>query len=155
MTLADTSQETFLAELVVPGVDSSVRLVRHSVALALQAAGHQHLDGVRLTVSELTTNAILHTRSGWRGGLVVVGVLEVGSRLARIEVTDEGSVTMPRPRRSGVGECRGRGLWLVAETSARWGVRRGPMGATVWAEVLTTEPAPSAAPDSSACVLEA
>ncbi|MEO3870462.1 ATP-binding protein [Nonomuraea sp. B12E4] len=129
----------FLAEICLPGVEASVPLIRHFAGRVLAAAGHHNLDGVQLVVTELVGNAIVHTRSAWMGGLVTVEVTAIGDALARIEVSDEGAATVPRPRQAGDGDCHGRGLALVERLSARWGVRPQPLGTTVWAEVFTTE----------------
>lgn len=133
----------FLGEMVLPGMASSVPLARHFVGHALATAGHQGVDGVRLVTSELATNAVVHSQSGWPGGLIAVEVTSIDSGLARIEVTDEGGTTFPRPREADDGECHGRGLRLVDQMAQRWGVRLNARGwKTVWAEVLTTEDAP-------------
>jgi anti-sigma regulatory factor (Ser/Thr protein kinase) len=146
--------EQFLAEVVVPGVDSSVPLLRHYVTLVLTAAGHRHLDAVRLVLTELASNAVLHTRSGM-GGLVTVEVSAIGDRLARIQVADEGALTVPRLRKPGDEEDHGRGLRLVEAASVRWGVQPGLLGNTVWAEVLTLEDEAATNLKASVCEVEA
>ncbi|ROP41772.1 ATP-binding protein [Saccharothrix texasensis] len=57
----------------------------------------------------------------------------------RIEVDDAapGEVVVGRSR---LGHNRGRGMVLVANLSARWGVDRHEAGKTVWAEVLCSYP---------------
>ncbi|MFC4011444.1 ATP-binding protein [Nonomuraea purpurea] len=132
----------FLSEVVTPGLDSSVSLLRRYVTLVLTAAGHRDLDAVLLVLSELLNNAVMHTRSGDPGGLVTVEISGIGDRLARIEVTDEGAGTVPRPRQAGDDEDFGRGLQLVEALSARWGARRSFPGFMVWAEVPTVEDQP-------------
>ncbi|MFC4009372.1 ATP-binding protein [Nonomuraea purpurea] len=141
----NTVSGRFLAVVVMPGVNSSVPLLRQYVTLVLTAAGHQDLEAVRLVLTELSANAVLHTRSGDPGGLVTVEVSEISDRLARIEVSDDGAQTVPRLRQTGDGEDHGRGLQLVEALSVRWGVKRSFPGNTVWAEILTTEGAPPAA----------
>jgi len=127
-----------LVELAFPGVAAWVPLARRWVADALLAAGHRDMDGARLVTSELVGNAVLHTGSGRPGGLVVVRVSAAGEAVARIEVIDEGAKTGPRPRRSDDDECGGRGLWVVEQSSIRWGTRNVPLRRTlVWAEVST------------------
>jgi len=101
-------------------------------------AGHREVDDARLVASELVGNAVLHTGSGRPGGLVRVKVHEVTGALVRVEVIDEGAVTVPRSRRSGADECGGRGLWLVERTAISWGTRSVPWRRNlVWAEVST------------------
>ncbi|WP_420847247.1 ATP-binding protein [Nonomuraea zeae] len=121
----------------------------------LTSAGHRNLDDVRLVFSELVSNAAVHSRSGRHGGLVALEVAEISDRLLRIAVTDAGSRTFPHSRRPNSEDDHGRGL-LVEAVSVRWGGRRGSIGSTVWAEVLTLEDSPSAAaPESSVAMLEA
>ncbi|MET7508498.1 SpoIIE family protein phosphatase [Streptomyces albidoflavus] len=104
------------------------------VAEARQAAARQlatwGLDeaafATELIVSELITNAVRYA-----GG-------PVGLRLIRdttlvCEVTDP-SNTQPRLRRARWSDEGGRGLFLVAQLSSRWGSRYGPRGKTIWAE---------------------
>lgn len=92
--------------------------------------------------SELAGNAVLHTRSARPGGLITTKVTEVRAGLVRIEVIDEGSATLPRPRTVSGYACHGRGLRLVELLSERWGIRLKPLRwKAVWAEVLTSEDA--------------
>ncbi|MEO3799094.1 ATP-binding protein [Nonomuraea sp. B1E8] len=140
--------DRILVEMTFPGVARSVSLARRWVVDALAAAGHRETDGVRLVTSELVGNAVLHTGSGRAGGMVVVKVFEVSGALARIEVIDQGAPTVPQPREPADSDSRGRGLWLVQQTSIRWGA--GPVALRwnlVWAEVATVEP--NGAPASS------
>ncbi|WP_433515981.1 ATP-binding protein [Nonomuraea sp. CA-143628] len=127
-----------LVEIVVPGLHRSVPIVRQCLKLTLTGTGHQGVDEACLVVTELVTNSILHTRSARPGGVVVVELAEISDGLSRIEVMDEGAGTVPRPRESDDDACHGRGLRLVEQVSARWGVYPGPLGGSVvWAEVFT------------------
>jgi serine phosphatase RsbU (regulator of sigma subunit)/anti-sigma regulatory factor (Ser/Thr protein kinase) len=89
-------------------------------------------DVVALLVSELATNAVLHASSPFE----VTVVTHAASGRVRIGVRDEGDGTPvrqgPRPMAP-----HGRGLRIVEELSARWGVEwDGDGGAkTVWFEV--------------------
>ncbi|AQW46602.1 SpoIIE family protein phosphatase [Streptomyces violaceusniger] len=82
-----------------------------------------------LIVSELVTNAIRYAGE------------PIGLRLIRTatglicEVTDP-SNTQPRLRRARTTDEGGRGLFLVAQLTERWGCRYGPSGKTIWAEQL-------------------
>jgi serine phosphatase RsbU (regulator of sigma subunit) len=76
--------------------------------------------------SELVTNALRHA------------VGQVRLRLVRdqaliCEVSD-GSNTYPRLRRSGGLDEDGRGLFLVAQFTQRWGTRHTAHGKVIWAE---------------------
>ncbi|MEV0593825.1 ATP-binding protein [Nonomuraea cavernae] len=128
--------ERFLSEMVFPGERWVVPVARRCVGSILLGAGYpEDVDNAQLIVSELVTNALQHTASGCAGGLVAVDVLGVGGQLARIEVTDDGADTVPRPRLSDDLDSRGRGLRLVARLSTAWGVRAlGGRQLTVWSE---------------------
>ena len=86
---------------------------------------HGLADVVELLVSELVTNALRY------------GIAPFGLRMTRdaanvmVEVSD-GNPTVPRLRNVQVGDEGGRGLHLVDELSADWGVRTHPQGKTVW-----------------------
>lgn len=60
----------------------------------------------------------------------------------RIEVDDasSGDVVVGRSR---LGDHRGRGMLLVVNLSANWGVHRHGSGKTVWAEVPCSAPPPA------------
>ncbi|MFJ9543928.1 SpoIIE family protein phosphatase [Streptomyces sp. NPDC101225] len=79
-----------------------------------------------LIVSELVTNAIRYA-----GGPVGLRLIRDASLIC--EVTDP-SNTQPRLRRARTTDEGGRGLFLVAQLSSRWGSRYGRRGKTVWAE---------------------
>ena len=87
-----------------------------------------------LLVSELATNVVRHGPLLEREFEVAVTALADGSCL--IEVSDEGRME-PRLRVVGEWEETGRGLHLVENIAAAWGVwSRGRHGKTVWALVL-------------------
>ncbi len=85
-------------------------------------------DDVRLAVSELVTNVVVHTADG--------GELRAWSPRSdlplRIEVQDDDPRIPSIPVERLVGG--GRGLSIVAAVSARWGVDAVLPGKTVWAE---------------------
>ncbi|QYC39906.1 hypothetical protein Nocox_11440 [Nonomuraea coxensis DSM 45129] len=140
--------DRFLAELALPGELGSVRVARHCVKIVLTAAGHQDVADVQLVVTELVANAVQHSISGLAGGLITLDVRSIGDQLARIDVMDDGGLTVPHVRRSDILDCSGRGLHLVAETALRWGVGDNALGGRViWAEVLTAESARAAVSD--------
>ncbi|MEU0564323.1 ATP-binding protein [Nonomuraea sp. NPDC005983] len=138
--------ERFLGEIVLPGVAHSVAVARRCLGEILTASGHRDVDDARLVVSELVSNALVHTASGLRGGVVVVEVIAVDAVTVRVEVADDGADTVPRPREFGDGDCHGRGLWLVEQVAAKWGVRRlGGRRRAVWAVLTTGQHAPAGA----------
>ncbi|HEX4787740.1 MAG TPA: ATP-binding SpoIIE family protein phosphatase [Actinospica sp.] len=93
---------------------------------------HGLADVVELLVSELVTNAL-------RYGIAPFGLrLTRDARNVMVEVSD-GNPTVPRLRHVQVGDEGGRGLHLVDELSADWGVRSNPQGKTVWFTLGITE----------------
>ncbi|MEU1601002.1 ATP-binding protein [Streptomyces sp. NPDC005708] len=84
------------------------------------------VDGVKLIVSELVTNAVRHGTGPIRLRLIQHQVLTV-------EVTDA-DFRSPRPRNARTVDEHGRGLFLVAQLSSRWGTRPAQDGKVVRAE---------------------
>ncbi|MEU4012550.1 ATP-binding protein [Streptomyces pseudogriseolus] len=96
-------------------------------------------DTAALVVSELVTNAIVHTASSH-----VVCELHDGDDLLRIAVRDEGCAP-GRPRantRQRPEEEHGRGLLLVDALCRAWGAQEHGPGLLVWAELARTADAP-------------
>jgi len=88
-------------------------------------------DSAALVVSELVTNAIVHTASE-----NVVCELRDDPELVRIAVRDEGCAPgepHPSPRRP--EEEHGRGLLLVEALCRAWGAQETGPGLLVWAEL--------------------
>ncbi|WP_307840482.1 ATP-binding protein [Streptomyces sp. G44] len=93
-------------------------------------------DAAALVLSELVTNAVVHTTSRW-----IICEVCADSEKLRISVRDEGcGPGVPRPEHRGVDEEHGRGLLLVDAVSSAWGVHEaGPgIGRSVWAELRRT-----------------
>ncbi|MFE5813745.1 SpoIIE family protein phosphatase [Streptomyces sp. NPDC056479] len=87
-----------------------------------------------LIVSELVTNAYRYA-----GGPVVLRLIRDGQLIC--EVSDSSS-TSPNLRQARSTDEGGRGLFLVAQLSERWGTRYGRNSKTIWAEQpLTTDQA--------------
>ncbi|GAA1510911.1 hypothetical protein GCM10009730_14260 [Streptomyces albidochromogenes] len=111
-------------------VAAARRLTRQQ--LTQWGVGEDTCDTAALIVSELFTNAVLHTASE----RVVCELRDSDGRL-RVAVKDQGRrPTGPRLRHAGDDE-HGRGLQLVDTLSSFWGTRDaadGP-GRIVWAEV--------------------
>jgi GAF domain-containing protein/anti-sigma regulatory factor (Ser/Thr protein kinase) len=81
-----------------------------------------------LPLSELVTNAVLHTGSDVRM------VVRLDASALRIEVHDASAV-LPNRRSHDVEAGTGRGLELVEALCERWGVQPTPEGKAVWFEV--------------------
>ncbi|MEV6977414.1 SpoIIE family protein phosphatase [Kitasatospora sp. NPDC093806] len=106
---------------------ASVARVRESATAQLRAWGLEELTfTTELVLSELVTNAIRYA-----GGPVNVRLIRA-ERLT-CEVSDP-SATQPRMRRARLTDEGGRGLYLVAQLTTRWGSRYTRQGKTIWAE---------------------
>jgi serine phosphatase RsbU (regulator of sigma subunit)/anti-sigma regulatory factor (Ser/Thr protein kinase) len=111
----------------LPNDLSAVRTARHLAARQLNEWGLEHLvTTVELIVSELVTNAIRHCDGPSRLRLIQHQVLTC-------EVSDT-NTSHPRPRHPRTLDEYGRGLYLVAQLSRRWGSRSATDGKVVWAE---------------------
>lgn len=84
------------------------------------------MENTELMVSELVTNAVQHAKKPVTLRLVRTSVL-------RCEIGDD-SPQLPRRRRAGLDEERGRGLELVAKCADDWGSTRLGGGKMVWFE---------------------
>lgn len=125
-TDGDCAGWTFPAE---PGV---VRTARQAVRGQLRDWGLDGLaDLAALLVSELVTNALRHA-TGPIGVRLVRPSGPGGVLLA--EVSDP-LPDPPRERAARLEDESGRGLYLVASSSRRWGTRPGATGKTVWFEL--------------------
>ncbi len=126
-----------------PGAPEQVREARRFLAGIL--AGQPVTGDALLCLSELVSNAVLHSHSGKPGGQFTVRV-EMNENLLRIEVLDGGGLW------AGGGapdEQHGRGLNIVSQLAVAWG-RDGDSetGWTVWYELGT--PASGAGADEKA-----
>ena len=86
----------------------------------------EYMFPTELIVSELVTNAVRHAG-------VPVRLRLIQDRSLICEVTD-GSNTAPHLRRARTFDEGGRGLFLIAQLSDRWGTRHTQTGKTIWAE---------------------
>ena len=124
---------------------ASTREARRRVSDALEAAALEAaIASAALVVSELATNAVLHARTSFEVRL------RVGADSIRIEVHD-GSPRHPVPRNFSRSSTSGRGLKVIEELCAEWGVDAdaGGTGKTVWAVVPIAEDGGSAGFDLS------
>lgn len=114
--------------LSLPGVPESVREARHAVAEFLGDPSQEAADVV-LLVSELVTNAIVHTKSG--GDSLWVSVTRVDDDVL-VAVLDKGSNSIPAVKVAACTETSGRGLRLVREYADEWGSTPSKIGGLVW-----------------------
>lgn len=116
-----------VAEWEFSAAPEVVAQARDAATEQLAAWGLEELSfSHALIVSELVTNAVRHA-----GGPIRVRLIR--DRLLITEVSDP-SNTQPRLRRAHSTDEGGRGLFLVAQLSLRWGSRYGATGKTIWVE---------------------
>jgi hypothetical protein len=113
----------------LPDDPTAPRLARRTVATQLDCWGASDLmEAAQACVSELCTNALIHSATGARL------VMSVDDRRAVVLVQNGGTGQIRRvePDDDGVG---GRGLLLVEALSTDWGWASGAEGTTVWFEL--------------------
>ena len=131
----DGMPETTTAPLIgwsraFPATPAQVREARQFLAGILD--GHPAADDAILCLSELATNACLHSRSREPGGHFRVRAETHGSRI-RVEVCDQGG---PWEQTTDDDGQHGRGLLVVAQLADDFG-RTGDAqaGWTIWYEI--------------------
>ncbi|WP_404961407.1 SpoIIE family protein phosphatase [Streptomyces sp. 147326] len=111
-------------------LEADLSLVAHARELVVGQLSGWQLDELsfvtELVASELVTNAIRYA-----GG--PVGLRLIRDRVLVCEVSDPSS-TQPRLRRARETDEGGRGLFLVAQLTDRWGCRFTSSGKTIWTE---------------------
>lgn len=86
-------------------------------------------EDIRLCVSELATNALVHGTAPGHGFLVK---LDADEEVVRLEVHDSRQ-QHPEARQAASTDTSGRGLILVNELADGWGIQdRTPLGKMVW-----------------------
>jgi anti-sigma regulatory factor (Ser/Thr protein kinase) len=125
----------------MPALPASVPAARHFADEALTSWGRSRLvDDVGLSVTELATNATLHSRSTHfavelclhdRGVLVAV---EDGGRMPADAVAARTSGDQDAEADLDLESMTGRGLFIVAALASRWGIDDVPGGTRVWAD---------------------
>jgi anti-sigma regulatory factor (Ser/Thr protein kinase) len=117
--------------VALPPVVQSIAASRRAVDALLggAAAAEQFRFFLRLVVSELVTNAIVHAnpKDDIRLDLALY------RRHAHVSVTSTGNISMTKLRRGRADG--GRGLEIVAAVSERWVIDAGPHGTTITARI--------------------
>lgn len=99
-----------------------------------------------LVASELVTNAVRYSADPIRLRLI-------RNQSLVCEVTD-GSTAAPSLRHAEEEDEGGRGLYIVAQFTTRWGIRPERHGKTIWAELETPEAAGEEGPQGSGIARE-
>lgn len=89
-------------------------------------------DDAVTCLSELATNAVLHSNSRLPGGSFSVQASRSHLGLVRVEITDQGGPWAPAVIPDGQ---HGRGLLIVAGLATGWGITGQDDGRTAWFEV--------------------
>ncbi|OLT26883.1 hypothetical protein BJF83_19950 [Nocardiopsis sp. CNR-923] len=127
-----------VARRTFDGVPDSIPTTRQWGSDRLHELGVTPTEDFRydfqLVLSELVTNAMVHTHSGDPNGTFAVR-LKVYPDRVRVEVRDAGPLAgrTPTRRTPKLAAEHGRGLRLVDALTERWG--RLPVGTGMWAEV--------------------
>ncbi|MEU1594497.1 SpoIIE family protein phosphatase [Streptomyces sp. NPDC005708] len=118
---------TQVASWTLPSDQTAVRSARHMAARQLTAWGLEDLqDPTQLIVSELVANALRHSTGP-------IGLRLIHHHVLTCEVFDT-DANSPRLRHAHTTDENGRGLFLVAQMSHRWGARPVMGGKVIWAE---------------------
>ena len=117
-----------------PGSASAARLM----ARQLLGDSDPAAETVVLLVSELVTNAVLHSQSGTPGGTVTVALCPLSAGVL-VQVRDDGGSSEPHlaeaMAESTVGAEHGYGLLLVDALADSWGTISGPDSRVTWCRV--------------------
>ena len=114
--------------LNLPPDTSAPRVARDAAKRHLAGeVSRERLSELSVVISELVSNALEHGR-----GQVVLR-LQLDEGIVRGEVIDQGGGFEHEIRARGPEDLRGRGLFLVAELTDRWGVHEGTTH--VWFEL--------------------
>lgn len=89
------------------------------------------VQDILLCVTELSANAVLHSRSGLPGGQFSVEVAICAGQWVRVTVEDSGGRWVERGRGDRDAEC-GRGLQVVSALSAETGITGDASGRMAW-----------------------
>ena len=121
--------------IVVPFAASSVSEARNNLRgwLTSHGLGSDQVDVAVLVMSELLSNAVLHSRPTAEGTLKVRSALE-GPDL-EISVSDGGGGDGPQLQHVPPSATRGRGIALVDSFSKAWWCESSSVGRTVHARL--------------------
>ncbi len=130
----------------LPGTPQAVRQAREIVSHTL-GENHPSAHDATLIVSELVSNAIMHSRSGLPGGTLTI-VVEVTPQPddVRIQARDAGGPEAPSLTTADPDSEHGRGLAIVTALATEWGTEASHAGRTTWCRLGASQrPAEAAA----------
>ena len=125
-----------------PAEVTSVAAARAFAAEQLRAEQAELVETMKLIVSELATNAVLHATSTFE---VAIERVRGGVRL---EVTDGGD-GQPQMRELGPTSTSGRGLHIVETLADAWGWSDNGVTKTVWAFLGRSAPSGDGEPSDA------
>jgi anti-sigma regulatory factor (Ser/Thr protein kinase) len=117
--------------LVLPGGAHAASEARSALGVLARELGDGVLPGLRLLVSELVTNSVMHGGAGPNDPIRLEVAVSAGG--VRAEVTDLGPGFTPPRQAPAPSEPGGWGLVIVDRVAARWGAEQG--GRVVWFEL--------------------
>ncbi|MEU6325417.1 SpoIIE family protein phosphatase [Streptomyces sp. NPDC047009] len=122
-----TLDAAHIASWDLPTEPTVVSTARHLAAHQLSEWGLKHLvPTTELIISELVTNAVHH-------GAGPIRLRLIQHQALTCEVFDSGTC-YPRLRHARIVDESGRGMFLIAQLSSRWGCRSATGGKLVWVE---------------------
>ena len=139
MAAWEYSAEQMSWRRLFPGRLDQLKAVRRLTMTLFEEIGST--DNVVFVAHELASNAIRHTRSGWKGGWFGLE-LAITDEAAHVAVTDLGGGRYPvvLPPQTGEDQAEnGRGLTAIAGLAIAVGVHGSPIGGhKVWADLEIT-----------------
>ncbi len=115
------------ASWTLPNRPDVVSEARRAIRRQLEAWSLDGLaDATQLIVSELVTNSVRYAHGP-------INLRLIHDHALTCEITDDSS-TAPQLRRALESDENGRGLFITAQLTDRWGVRPTRRGKTIWAE---------------------
>jgi anti-sigma regulatory factor (Ser/Thr protein kinase) len=131
--MRDQTNGKLVLMLMFPGGDDQVPAVRGYIRALFRE--HSRLDDLLLILTELLTNALRHTRSGDKDGMVSLTVLDTDAT-TRFEVIDQGGESRPEPRADLPDDSEsGYGLGLVTFLASGWDAVPWGEGTKTWFEI--------------------
>ena len=117
--------------LTLQGGPEAAAEARSAIGLLSRDVGGELLPSLRLMISELVTNSVMHGRAGPEDPVRLD--IDAGDEKVRVEVTDLGPGFKPGLDKSVRAPEGGFGLVIVDRLASRWGTSNG--GRCVWFEI--------------------